>query len=154
MTMPQFTAEAVLSRPSRHYRTCRSWGDIHSPSPMTSAIHPARQMEEEVIHVHSCAPGWINIGGSCWPTPLTEPSSGGNTGGSGLPSGGGGGPGGGGGSGGLGSYWECMNGCDAAHSMCLDTCEGTWENPKPSRNCWICDDHYQRCVDACSRNIA
>jgi hypothetical protein len=97
--MPQFTAEASLYRAGRHYRTCRSLGDIRSPSPTTRVVHPAREMEEEVIHVHSCAPGWIDIGGSCWPAPLTEPSSGGTGGGSGLPSGGGGSGGGGGGMG-------------------------------------------------------
>ena len=49
---------------------------------------------------------------------------------------------------------HCRSGCETAHSKCLDTCEGTWENPKPSRNCLICDENYQRCSRACSRNIA
>jgi hypothetical protein len=149
MGMPQFTAEAALYRTRGQYRTGRN--AVHLPARMISPIHPAR-MEDEVIHVHSCAPGWIDIGGSCWPAPLTEPSSSGSAGG-GMPGSGGGGSGGGA-SGGLGDYWACRNGCEIAYSKCLDTCEGTPENPKPSRNCLICDENYQRCLDACSRNIA
>ena len=67
---------------------------------------------------------------------------------------GGGGSGGGASGGGLGDYWACKSSCETAHSKCLDTCEGTWENPKPSRNCLICDENYQSCSRACSRNIA
>ena len=150
MTMPRFTAEASLYQTNGQYRTGRN--AVHLPARMTSPIHPAR-MEDEVIHVHSCAPGWTDIGGTCWPDPLTEPSGSGSAGGetTGGPSGGGSG---GGASGGLGDYWVCKDGCETAHSRCLDTCEGTWENPKPSRNCLICDDNYQRCLRVCSRNIA
>lgn len=49
---------------------------------------------------------------------------------------------GGGGLSTIGDYWTCKAGCEAAKSACLDTCEGTWENRKPSRNCWLCDDDY------------
>lgn len=146
MSIPGFTAEASLYQTNGHYQTGVHANNI--PAQTIGAIYPAR---DEVIEVHSCAPGWIDIGGSCWPAPLTEPSSSGSAGG-GMPGSGGGGSEGG--SGGLSSYWECRNGCETAHSTCLDTCEGTPENPKPSRNCLICDDNYQRCVDACSRNIA
>jgi hypothetical protein len=148
MTMPRFTAEASLYRTRGQYRT---GVEINTLSITTSGpIYPAREMEEE-IHIHSCAPGWTDIGGTCWPDPLTEPGGGGA--GGGLPGSGGGGSGGGG-SGGLSGYWECRNGCEIAYSRCLDTCEGTPENPKPSINCLICDDIYQSCVQACSRNIA
>jgi hypothetical protein len=148
MIIPRFTAEAALYRTSGRYRTGVQVNKL--PATTIGPIYPAREMEEEVINIHSCAPGWTDIGGTCWPDPLTEPSWGGGTGGSGLPSGGGGG----GGSGGLSGYWECRNGCENAYSKCLDTCEGTPENPKPSINCLICDDVYQSCVQACSRNIA
>jgi hypothetical protein len=146
MTMPRFTAEAGLYKRSGHYRTSRQ--AINLSAEMIGTIHPAR----EVIEIHSCPPGWTDYGGTCWPNPLTEPSSSGSAGG-GMPGSGGGGSGGGA-SGGLGDYWECRNGCETAHSKCLDNCEGTWENPKPSRNCLICDENYQRCLRACSRNIA
>lgn len=51
-------------------------------------------------------------------------------------------------------YWTCKQGCETARSACLETCEGTWENPKPSRNCTICDQDYSACVQGCSRDIA
>jgi hypothetical protein len=50
----------------------------------------------------------------------------------------GGGGSGGGASGGRGEYWACKSSCETAHSKCLDTCEGTWEKPKPSSNRLIC----------------
>ena len=58
MTMPQFTAEASL-RTRGQYRTGvqvnntnkNDWPDL-----------PGEEMEEE-IEVHSCAPGWTDIGG-------------------------------------------------------------------------------------------
>src|SRR5262249_38712859 len=40
----------------------------------------------ETIPVHSCPPGWADIGGVCWPPPMTEPPSGGG-GGPGMPGG-------------------------------------------------------------------
>ena len=83
MNMPRFTGEASLYQASGHYRTGRY--AITLPTPMISGIYPAR---DEVIEVHSCAPGWTDYGGTCFPDPLTEPSSG-----SGTPNGG---PGGGG----------------------------------------------------------
>lgn len=151
MTMPEFSAEASLYQTSRHYRAGVQANKL--PAQAIGAFYPAREMEEEVINVHGCAPGFTDIGGTCWPDPLTEPSGSGSAGG-GTSGGASGGGSGGGGSGGLSSYWECRNGCETAHSKCLDTCEGTWENPKPSRNCLICDDNYDSCVQACSRNIA
>ena len=150
MTMPQFTAEASLCRTRGQYRTGVQANKL--PIKTIGPIHPAREMEEE-IHVHSCAPGWTDIGGTCWPNPLTESSSSGSPGG-GMPGSGGGGSGGGASGGGLGDYWACKSSCETAHSKCLDTCEGTPENPKPSRNCLICDENYQSCSRACSRNIA
>lgn len=151
MPMPRFTAEAGLYQTSGQYRTGEN-KSVYAIIPVLDAIYPAM----EVIEIHGCPSGWSDIGGSCWPNPLTEPSGSGS-GGGGMPGSGGGGAGngsGGGGSGGLGDYWECRSGCETAHSKCLETCEGTPENPKPSRNCLMCDQNYQRCVDRCSRNIA
>jgi hypothetical protein len=54
----------------------------------------------------------------------------------------------------LGDYWPCRDRCATALSACLDTCEGTWENPKPSRNCMLCDDDYRACMQGCLRDIA
>jgi hypothetical protein len=51
-------------------------------------------------------------------------------------------------------YLNCRNACAIAHSACLDTCEGTWESPKASINCTICDQDYQRCLSGCGRDIA
>jgi hypothetical protein len=50
--------------------------------------------------------------------------------------------------------WICIQGCESARSACLETCEGTWDNPKPSRNCIVCDEQYNACVQGCSRDIA
>lgn len=152
MAMPRFTAERSLYRTSGQYRTGED-KSVYAITPVLGALYPAM----EVIEIHGCPPGWSDIGGSCWPDPLTEPSSGGS-GGGGMPGSGEGGLDGGGSGGGgydgLGDYWVCKNDCETAHSKCLDTCEGTVENPKPSRNCLICDRNYQRCLDQCSRNIA
>jgi hypothetical protein len=104
MTMPKFTAEASLYQTSGQYRTGRQ--TIYSSLRPISSIYPTVSRGEapidvpgEEIPVHGCAPGWIDIGGMCWPAPLTEPSSGG---GSAAPGGGssGSGPGGGVGGGG------------------------------------------------------
>ena len=150
MKIPGFTADASLYRTNGHYLAGRKRHAIHLPARMIETIRPAR---DEVIEVHSCPPGWTDIGGTCWPNPLTESSSSGSAGG-GMPGSGGGGSGGGASGGGLGDYWACKSSCETAHSKCLDTCEGTPENPKPSRNCLICDENYQSCSRACSRNIA
>ena len=74
MNMPRFTAEAALYPTTGHYQTGRY--AITLPTPMISGIYPAR---DEVIEVHSCAPGWTDYGGTCFPDPLTEPSSGSGT---------------------------------------------------------------------------
>jgi hypothetical protein len=93
MTMPAFTAEASLYKTSWHYRTGRH--TVNTSPRMLSPVWPAlREQEGEIIHVHGCPPGFRDIGGSCWPIPLTEPPIGG--GGGGLPSGGGPSDGGGG----------------------------------------------------------
>jgi hypothetical protein len=55
---------------------------------------------------------------------------------------------GGGGSGLFGGWW-CRFGCAFARSSCLDGCEGTLDNPKPSMNCVICDQTYRACVQGC-----
>src|SRR5262245_39953415 len=85
MTRPQFTAEASLYRTRGHYRTGVQVNKL--PAKTIGPIYPSSEMEEE-IHVHSCAPGWTDIGGTCWPNPLTEPSWGGSAGG-GMPGSGG-----------------------------------------------------------------
>jgi hypothetical protein len=54
----------------------------------------------------------------------------------------------------LEDYWTCKSGCDTAHTACLNTCEGTWENPKGSTNCIVCDQNYNSCMANCSRDIA
>jgi len=51
-------------------------------------------------------------------------------------------------------YWTCKQGCEAAKSACLDTCEGTVVSPKPSKNCNLCDDAYATCMQGCTRDIA
>jgi hypothetical protein len=94
MNIPGFTGEASFYMTNRHYQTGRH--TIDSSAQTDSPVWPAlREQEGEVIHVHSCPPGYSDIGGSCWPIPLTEPPVGGGMGGS--PSGGGPTDGGGGG---------------------------------------------------------
>lgn len=51
-------------------------------------------------------------------------------------------------------YYTCKQQCETARASCLETCEGTWESPKPSRNCLLCDDDYGACMRGCSRDIA
>jgi len=149
MISPRLTAETLLYQTIGHYWTSRQ---VDKSSTETIVpIYPVREMEEEAINVRSCAPGWTDIGGFCWPDLLTEPSGGSSGGKPGEPGGGGSG---GGGGGGLGDYWVCKDGCETVYSKCLDTCEGTVDNPKPSRNCLMCDDSYRRCLRVCSRNIA
>src|SRR5438128_2215031 len=95
MNMPRFTGEASLYKTSGHYRTGRNRGAIHLAARMISPIYPAEiNVGHETIPVHSCAPGWTDYGGTCFPDPLTEPSSG-SGGDPGEPGGEGGGPGGG-----------------------------------------------------------
>jgi hypothetical protein len=81
MTMPQFTAEASLFRARGQYRPGVLVNKL--PTKTIGQIYPAREMEEE-IHVHSYALDWTDIGGTCWPHPLTEPSGGGSAGGDGM----------------------------------------------------------------------
>lgn len=47
------------------------------------------------------------------------------------------------------SGWLCRFWCNSAYSVCLDGCEGTWDNPKPSLNCVICDQQHTECLKAC-----
>lgn len=54
----------------------------------------------------------------------------------------------------LGDYWTCKDRCYRAWSVCVDSCEGTWESPKPSRNCVLCDQDYLACVWNCKGDIA
>src|SRR6266545_5339616 len=56
--------------------------------------------------------------------------------------------------GGIGDYWVCRDACARTRSACLETCEGTWENPKGSTNCIICNDEYNACLQGCTRDIA
>jgi hypothetical protein len=55
---------------------------------------------------------------------------------------------GGGGFGIFGGLW-CKLGCEIAYSVCLDGCEGTLDNPKPSLNCVFCDQAYRACLQGC-----
>lgn len=72
MTMPRFSAEASLYETNEHYRT--GMQVIKLSVQTINPIRPAlREQEGEVIHVHSCPPGFSDIGGSCWPIPLDEP---------------------------------------------------------------------------------
>src|SRR5262249_21172146 len=50
-------------------------------------------------------------------------------------------------------YYVCKQACDSAYSLCLNSCEGTWDNPKGSTNCLICDQDHNACVQRCSRDI-
>jgi hypothetical protein len=50
--------------------------------------------------------------------------------------------------GGIGD-WLCRFWCNSAYSVCLDGCEGTLDNPKPSLNCVICDENHRACLKAC-----
>lgn len=43
----------------------------------------------------------------------------------------------------------CRLRCEKAYSDCLDTCEGTLDNPKPSLNCVICDKQHTECLKGC-----
>jgi hypothetical protein len=45
--------------------------------------------------------------------------------------------------------WLCRFWCNSAYSVCLDGCEGTLDNPKPSLNCVICDENHRACLKAC-----
>lgn len=86
MTMPKFTGEASLYQTNGHYRTSRRiiYSSLRADSSISPAVTrgevPIDVPGEEKIPVHSCAPGWIDIGGTCWLAPLTEPSSGGGSG--------------------------------------------------------------------------
>jgi hypothetical protein len=98
MTMPTFTAEASLYQTKGHYQTRSGRHAVNSSAQKISPVYPALR-GGETIHVHSCAPGFTDIGGVCWPNPLTEPPVGAGGGGGGPPGGGlpddGGGGGGG-----------------------------------------------------------
>lgn len=43
----------------------------------------------------------------------------------------------------------CRTVCNVLYSGCLDSCEGTIDNPKPSRNCLLCDDRHNSCLQVC-----
>lgn len=83
MTIPRFTAEAALYQTNGQYRTGKNMSGIQLPAQSIGMVYPAR---DEVIVLHSCPPGWSDIGGSCWPDPLTEQggSGGGGSSGSGA----------------------------------------------------------------------
>ena len=75
MTMPRFNAEASLYKTSGHYRTSQPM--VNSSVQIGRSVWPAAEQEGEVIHVHSCPPGWTDYGGTCFPPPVTEPPVGG-----------------------------------------------------------------------------
>jgi hypothetical protein len=80
MNLPRFSAEASLYQANGHYQTPRQ--SISLPTQMIGTIHLSMEPIEwpgggEVIPIQGgCAPGWTDIGGTCWPNPLTEPSAG------------------------------------------------------------------------------
>jgi hypothetical protein len=43
----------------------------------------------------------------------------------------------------------CRIACQADYAGCLDTCEGTVDNPKPSLNCVLCDQRHASCLQIC-----
>jgi hypothetical protein len=45
--------------------------------------------------------------------------------------------------------WICRGFCYLVWAHCVEGCEGTWENPKPSLNCVICDENYRACLQGC-----
>jgi hypothetical protein len=47
----------------------------------------------------------------------------------------------------------CRLRCEMAYSSCLDTCEGTLDNPKPSLNCVICDEQHKECLKGCGSTL-
>jgi len=74
MNMPAFTAEASLYQTTGYYRTTENAVSLSAQE--ANGIYSA-MVGEETIEIHSCAPGWTDIGGRCWPNPLTEPTGGG-----------------------------------------------------------------------------
>jgi hypothetical protein len=155
MNMTKFTGEASLYQTNGQYRTGRQV--IHSLPRTISPITPAVIQSEvpidvpgEDIPLHSCAPGWIDIGGSCWPAPMTESSSGGS---SGSPGGGspGSGPGGGGGGGGpmtppekpLPKPWAEKVGLQWHHA-CVNADGRKWLE--------CCGKKVTKCIDEANKN--
>jgi hypothetical protein len=47
----------------------------------------------------------------------------------------------------------CRLRCEMAYSDCLDTCEGTLDNPRPSLNCVICDQQHDECLKGCGSTL-
>lgn len=80
MALPRFTAEGALYRTNRYYRSATQ--AMSAAARMSRPIYPMLDRPEvppvidvpgETIPIHSCLPGWSDIGGSCFPDPLTEP---------------------------------------------------------------------------------
>ena len=97
MQIPGFTAEYSLYRMSGHYQTDRH--AIKSSRQMIRTVYAAETRGGEVINVHGCAPGYIEVGSGddafCTPGPdLWWDGMGGGTGPPDIPPGGGGGGGG------------------------------------------------------------
>jgi hypothetical protein len=44
----------------------------------------------------------------------------------------------------------CGAGCGQTYSQCLDTCEGTIDNPQGSGHCTICDQQHKACREGCN----
>ncbi len=100
LNMPGFTARASLYRSSVQYQTDRQMNK--SSAKRTGAVYPSEEMQgEEVIEVHGCAPGYIEVGSGsdafCTPGPdlWWDGLGGGGTWPPDVPPGGGGGGGGG-----------------------------------------------------------
>jgi hypothetical protein len=86
----RFSAEASLYVSSGRYRTGEHalslFREMNSLRPaLERGEVPPITVPGETIPVHSCPPGWTDIGGTCWPPVQTEPSSGGGSGMPGFP---------------------------------------------------------------------
>jgi hypothetical protein len=133
---------------------------------LTACLEPTdpattEQEQNEIIEVHGCRPGWLQVGEECVDPRGGGPGGGGPTGGEREPRGPG--TGGGGGGGGPGHTMDpepdrnkdrrsCYDWCDWSHRQCEKWC---WkEHPEPFRD-WYKRNRClkERCVDDPSPNI-
>jgi hypothetical protein len=85
MTIPRFTAEAAFYWTSGQYWGGTSSYESRLNAATISSVYPAEIIEVEGHWNGDCGPGWSNIGGTCWPNPLTIPGrTGGGGGGGGI----------------------------------------------------------------------
>lgn len=104
--------------------------DTDDPAPSQAATSqvdsapPQAELQREIIDVHGCRPGFLQVGDVCvdpWPG---GPGGGGPTGGEGGPSGPGGGGGGGGDPGPDATKWTCDVSCHLVPAKPGARCEG------------------------------